>query len=223
MNTPRPRPQRGIKASMRRKRRSRAVWIVVGLVGVGAVALLTVVAASGGTKNTGAVTLVQIQPVKTSGTRLATYTPGAADPAVGTPAPRLDGKTFGSNPISVKPGRATMLVFIAHPNADSTTEVPNLVLWHHAGSAPGALDVVGVVTGPGRDNPKVPPSSWLVDNEWPWPVLVDDSSFTASTTYGFTTYPAFALIGTDGLVKYRGTGVISAVELAKLIRTNLGV
>ena len=131
----------------------------------------------------------------------------------------------GDGKISVKPGKPTMVVVIepGSTGPDDLAQVTDLVLWHHAELTPAKLNVVTIVTGPGRATAKEPASTWLVRAEWPWPVLVDDEAGTAATSLGIVGTPSVLLIDAGGVVRYRSHGVVPAVEIAKSISVLLGV
>ena len=107
--------------------------------------------------------------------------------------------------------------------AENFDQVRQLVQWHHAGLTPAALNVVTVVTGPGRATAKDLPSTWLVRAEWPWPVLVDDDAGTARSALGITSTPAILLVDKSGVVRFRAQSVIAPKVLAATIAQDLGV
>jgi len=201
-------------------------WIAIGVLAasvVVAVVVLVVINSGSGSSSPAVINLVQIQPVTVSGTALAPLRVGQADQALGANAPRLSGRTFGSRSISLKPGKPTMVVVVSYGDTYSRSEVPQLVQWHHSGLAPFGLDVLTVVTGPGRTNPSDPPSSWLVREEWPWPVLVDDQAGSAAGALGASDSPQILLIDAHGVVRYRRSGLVAATDLAIAIHDNLGL
>lgn len=201
-------------------------WISLGLAGVVSIAIIVVLAVtSGGSQKKGPLTLTQVQPVSVAGDRLPAFVVGSPDEALGRTVPRVDGSTFGSRPITVKPGKPTMIVVIepGSTGPDDLAFVNDLVVWHHADLTPAKLNVITIVTGPGRAESKDPASTWLVRAEWPWPVLVDDEAGSAATALGIVGTPSVLLVDADGVVRYREHGVVPAVELAKLITERLGV
>jgi hypothetical protein len=200
-------------------------WIALGVVGVAVIAIITVVAALGGSTSKGPLTLTQVQPVTVTGAGLPELPAGTTDASPGRATPRIDGRTFGSRAISIKPGKPTMIVVIEPGDAgpDNLAQVSQLVQWHHANLTPDALNVVTVVTGPGRATAKDLPSTWLVRAEWPWPVLVDDEAGTARLALGMAKTPGIILVDASGVVKYREQGIVAPAELAKTITADLGV
>lgn len=203
-------------------RSSRTVWIVVAVLAVAGIAAITLLVAGGGGSK-GPVTLVQVRPVTVTGTPLPAFTGTDPDPAVGTAVPRISGLSFGGTKISIGPGTPTLVLVISHTSADSLAEVPRLVLWHHADQTPVALHVVTVVTDTDAGQANYPPSSWLVREEWPWPVLADDEQSSAKAALGFGDLPGFVLIDPQGIVQYRGSGQLPIADLVSLLAQRLGV
>src|SRR4029078_7003764 len=84
-------------------------------------------------------------------------------------------------------------------------EVPRLVELAKAGKLAG-VDVYGVAAA-GRDTlPNSPPSTWLEDEAWLFPTMVDSANSTAAAAYGLTGYPYFLLVDTQGKVVARAEG-----------------
>jgi hypothetical protein len=97
------------------------------------------------------------------------------------------------------------------------------VQWHHAYLTPEALNVITLVTGPDRDGAADPVSSWLVREEWPFPVLVDDATSSAAAALGFLATPAFLIVGTDGIVRFRALGALPIDRLVLELKNQLGL
>ena len=94
-----------------------------------------------------------------------------------------------------------MLVFLAHWCPHCNREVPRLVAWQADGMVPEGLDVIGVSTGSPRARTNYPPSAWLAELDWQWPVLADSTDHQAAAAYGLPGFPYFVIIGADGTVK----------------------
>jgi len=202
----------------------RVVWIAIAVVTVVAVAaVIAIVATSGGSGTPKNVTLLQVQPVRISGPALPVPEAGAPDNAVGKSIPTIDGKTFGSRSIAIKPGKPTLIVVINRSDTDVEGEVKTIVQWHHGGNVPKSLNVVTLITGPGRATASTPVSSWLVDEEWPFPVLIDDANSSAAAALGVPVTPAVLLVDPTGTVKMRVIGAIPAEQLAQQISAQLGI
>lgn len=56
-----------------------------------------------------------------------------------------------------------------------------------------------------RDN--YPPSTWLADEGWPFPVVVDSTAQEAARALGLRFFPTTVFVNSDGTVALRVTGV----------------
>lgn len=201
----------------------RVLWVAVGVVIAAVVAVVVILAATGGSDSPKHITLLQVQPVSISGDPLPTPEAGAPDGAPGKAVPRIEGRTFGSRRISIKPGKPTLVVAINRADPDVEGEVKALVGWHHADQTPAALNVVTLVTGPGRAEASDPVSSWLVREEWPFPVLVDDENSSAAAALGFVSTPGILIIDADGVAQYRVLGALPIDRLVQELKDRLGL
>ena len=181
-------------------------------------------AASDSDSTIGSGDLAFSQPVIVTGEALVTFDSTAADPAVGQPAPLLNGFDFESNPIAVDPAAngPYMIVFLAHWCPHCNAEIPRLLDWKASGAVPAELNVLGVATAVASSGPNFPPGQWFSDKGWSWPVMVDESqgegnAGKAASAYGATGWPYFVIIGADGLVKARVSGEIEISDLQVVI------
>ena len=145
----------------------------------------------------------------------------AADVSIGAPAPALRGRSFDGRPVNVEPGdgRTYMVVFLAHWCPHCNAEVPRLIEWKNRGLVPDDLVVVGVSTAVAADRPNYPPSQWVVDKGWPWPVMADSSDMDAAAAYGVSGFPFFAIVGPDGKVRARSSGEQSIEAVDALVKS----
>lgn len=201
----------------------RILWVTLSVVVLAAVAVVIVILATGGSDSPKDVTLYQVQAVKIIGDPLPTPDAGAPDNTPGKKVPRIDGKTFGSSKISIKPGKKTLVIGINRQDVDVEGEIKALVQWHHAYLTPEDLNIVTLVTGPDREKSAEPMSTWLLREEWPWPVLVDDANSTAAAALGFVGTPAVLLIDEDGVAQYRVLGALPIDRLEQEINDRLGI
>jgi thiol-disulfide isomerase/thioredoxin len=202
-------------AAAARQRRNR--WLIWG--GVAAVVVIAVVIAivsSGGNSGTSSAntTKFETHAVTVTGTPLAKYAGSASDPAVGKPIPTATGvSVFDGTPVTIKPtGKPQMLVFVAHWCPHCQREVPELVKLAKQGVFDG-VDVTAVATGTDPAAPNYPPSTWLKNAGWPFPVMADSSQATAANAYGISAYPYFVLVDANGKVAGRATGEVSAASI----------
>ena len=207
---------------------SNGKWVVLAIVAAIATALLVAVVVGGGddegsgTTNSlpgGDVLAQENQPVVIEGTALESLGDEAIDPMVGQIAPTLNGATFDGSGVSVTPGdgQAYMIVFLAHWCPHCNREVPRLIEWQASGAVPSELQVVGVSTAVASDRPNYPPSQWVVEKGWTWPILADSSSREAAEAYGVSGFPFFVIVGADGTVKARVSGEVEIPALTQIV------
>jgi cytochrome c biogenesis protein CcmG/thiol:disulfide interchange protein DsbE len=208
--TPAPSPER---------RRSISGWVIAGI-GAAVVALAAIVATvSTSDKPASVPGLSQTQPVAVTGTALPKFSADPSDPAVGTVAPTLVGSGFDGSPIAVKPGRPTLVIFVAHWCPHCQREVPRLTEWQKTGGVPDGVDVIGVATGTDTSAPNYPPSQWLADEHFPFPVMADSEAFAAAKAFGLSGYPYFVLVDANGKVVQRAGGEIDPSTLTPLLNS----
>ncbi|MEM8621283.1 MAG: TlpA disulfide reductase family protein [Actinomycetota bacterium] len=189
-----------------------AIAIIVAIV-IAVAAIIAIAVTSGGDSETEG--LSQTQDVEISGSALPALSEGD-DPAVGLPAPSISGQSFDGTPVRVELGQPTMLMFLAHWCPACQAEVPELVEWEASGGVPDGVQVIGVATGTDSGAPNYPPSSWLADEEFPFPVIADDDAQSLATAMGLPAYPYYVLLDENGRVVARGTGQVPSGELTAL-------
>jgi thiol-disulfide isomerase/thioredoxin len=203
--------KRAAAAAAARQRRNRlALW--GGLAAVVVIAIVVaVVASGGGDDGTSDATSFETRPVTVDGAPLPEYDSAkSTDPGIGETIPTLEGvSVLDGKPVTVQPtGNPQLVLFLAHWCPHCQAEVPELVDLAEQGVFDG-VDVTAVATGTNPEAPNYPPSAWLQDEKWPFPVLADSPQFTAATAYGLSAYPYFVLVNPDGTVAARATGEVS--------------
>lgn len=177
----------------------------------------------------------ELRPVEVSGAALPRLDSRddadiPADPAVGTPAPVITGQDFDNAPVRIDAAQdgPTMVVFLAHWCPHCNNEIPEINELRDDGRIPDGLNVIGVPTGTDPGRPNFPPSKWLDDMDWTYPVLVDDYlveadgvSVVAGDAFGLSGFPFVTLIDGDGNVAARWSGERGADTIAELIATYL--
>jgi cytochrome c biogenesis protein CcmG/thiol:disulfide interchange protein DsbE len=202
-------------------RHRRNMWWIWGGVAVVAIAavVIAVVASSGGSdSNSAAKGSKETAPVTVSGTKLASFTSGASsDGAVGSTIPTLTGSTLDGKPIEITPnGKPQMLVFVAHWCPHCQAEVPRIVTLANDGVFDG-VDVTAIATGTNSGYPNYPPSTWLKNEDWPFPVMADSTGFDAAKAFGLASYPYVVFVDADGKVVGRTSGEIAPADLTKMV------
>lgn len=192
-------------------------------------AVIAVVASGGDDKGSSSDTTAldgaaETQPVTVVGEQLTPFDTPENDASVGVVPPTLDGFTFDGTATSIAPGadgRAKMVVFLAHWCPHCNAEIPVLIEWNESGGVPDNLDVIGVSTAVFDDRDNYPPSKWIDDKGFPWPVMADSADSSAAVAYGVTGLPSFALIDADGTLMYRADGQKSLAEIELIMETFL--
>jgi len=164
--------------------------------------------------NGDAVAAAEFQPVQAEGEMLSRLEDPDNDPARGKIAPVVNGFGFDGAPLTITPtGKPMLVVFLAHWCPHCNAEIPRLIEWKDSGAMPADLGVVGVSTGARDDAPNWPPSQWVVDKAWPWPVMADNEDQNAALAYGVSGYPGLILLNGDGKVLARRSGEAGIDEL----------
>jgi cytochrome c biogenesis protein CcmG, thiol:disulfide interchange protein DsbE len=149
-----------------------------------------------------------------TGAPLTPFASGAADAAVGRPAPFVQGTDFEGNPVAIEDdGRAKMVLFLAHWCPFCQAEVPEVQRWVDAGALPDGVDLYAVTTSTDRMRANYPPSKWLADEGWSSPIIVDDEVTTVARAYGLNAFPYWVFIAADGTVWGRTSGQLGIAVL----------
>ena len=150
---------------------------------------------------------------------LPQYDATTDDPAVGMTIPKVTGKDFAGNDITIGPdGKAKIILFVAHWCPHCQREVPLIKSHLDDHPMPNDVELLTVSTSvhPGADN--YPPSAWLKRVGWPAPVLADDENSTVAGTYGLSAFPYFVVVDKDGKVVERKTGEISTDDFDAAVK-----
>ena len=171
----------------------------------------------------GSVSAGENQPVEVVGEALEALPESGGDSTIGLTAPTLNGYAFDGSTLSVTPGDGNpyMVVFLAHWCPHCNDEVPRLIEWKESGAVPADLQVIAVSTGVASDRPNYPPSQWVVEKGWPWPVMADSKAMDAARAYGVSGYPFFVIVGADGKVKARASGELGTDRINQIVAAAL--
>lgn len=183
-------------------------------------AIIAVVASRGGDSSSADKTLSQYQNITVTGSPLPVLPDSGDDPAVGTKAPTIVGKSFDGSAVAIEPGKSgkpMLVLFVAHWCPHCQREVPLLADWINSGKAPKNLEIVTVSTSATDTRPNWPPSAWLKKESWVPPVLVDDPENGAATAYGLPGFPYFVVLEADGTVSARTSGEQPITEVERLV------
>lgn len=145
-------------------------------------------------------------PIVTEGEALPELPDGGTDPAVGSPAPLLEGTDPERSPVRVgQGGEPTVVFFLAHWCPHCQSEVPEIVSLMEGGELDD-VRVVGVLTGTDASAPNHPPVAWLEREAWGGEIILDDEQGTAAAAFGLSGYPFAVYLDADGQVVARTSG-----------------
>ena len=220
----------GYKNKSDRAARDRRLWSIFAIaVVIVLVAVVAIAAVAGGDESktsTGGEKVEEVRAVDiVSGSSLVSYDDGAtSDGAIGQVAPHISGATLQGDFVSTLPegGNYKMIVFLAHWCPHCQREVPRLVKWAAAGEVPDNLDVMAVSTAVDQSRGNYPPSEWLIDEGWKYPIMADDAVGTAATTFGLSSFPYFVLLSPENEVLARHSGEIEIEDLKALLTSAMG-
>ncbi len=145
------------------------------------------------------------------------------DLAEGQPVPGMSGTALDGGVFRWTPGSApAVIVFLAHWCPACQAEVAEMADWLEQGNRlPEGVDFFGVSTlaNPERDN--YPPTEWLQDQGWPFPVLLDDAGSSVAAAFRLSGTPFWAIIEADGTLLLRDSGRIHPDDLVGLFNSLL--
>jgi len=207
-------------AAQPERRKVSTLWVIIGVVAVVVViAAVIAIVASGGDGTKTAAGVEQTRPVTVTGTPLPQFESTTDDAAIGSVVPTLTGASFDGTPVTVQPGKPTMVVFLAHWCPHCQREVPVLTQWAADGGVPKGMDVIGVATGTTPDRPNYPPSAWLERENFPFPVMADSSDYDAANAYGLSAFPYFVVFDSSGKLVTRASGELDPATLTTMLQT----
>ncbi len=151
---------------------------------------------------------------------LAAYDGTAAeDPAVGETIPTVTGQSFDGTPITIEPtGKAQILLFVAHWCPHCRREVPRIAAHLAEDPLPDDVTLTTISTAVAEARGNYPPQTWLEDEDWPFPVLVDSAESAAATAFGLSGFPYFVAVDAEGRVVARGSGELSTDAFDELVK-----
>jgi cytochrome c biogenesis protein CcmG/thiol:disulfide interchange protein DsbE len=154
-----------------------------------------------------------------SGSPLPQFPATGDDPAKGLTAPTVQGASFDGTPVAIEPaGRPTAVLFIAHWCPHCQREVPLIQSWISANGMPQGVDFVSVATGIDPAAPNYPPQTWLANEGWTVPVIVDPTNSVARA-YGLSAYPFWVFLDSGGKVVLRATGELTIDNITTILAT----
>lgn len=207
-----------------RARKKQPPWLWIGVAGLVLLLAVAAIVSSGGSeeKDRSAQGVEEIRPVTVTGTPLAEFEPGGADPAVGQTIPEVKGQSFDGSPVTIgNDGRSKLIVFVAHWCPHCQKEIPLLADWLKSNSLPGGVDLYTVSTGVTDKRPNYPPSAWLEKERWTAKTLADSAEQQAANAFGLSAFPYFVAVDGSGKVVARTSGEITTGQFAELAQSAL--
>ncbi len=136
---------------------------------------------------------------------------------VGLAVPGISGTALDGTPFRWTPGtRPAAIVFLAHWCPACQAEVAEMVGWLDGGNRlPEGVEFFGVSTRVNPEQGNYPPSLWLKDAGWSFPVLMDDAADTVATAFGLSGTPFWVFVDSDGMLVDRGSGRIPPGDLVR--------
>lgn len=161
--------------------------------------------------------LKETQAVEVVGDDLAPYN-DQSDGAVGLLIPEITGSSFDGDSVLIKrDGKPKILLFLAHWCPHCQKEVPLVRDWIKEKGSPEGVELISVSTTTFQERPNYPPSKWLEGENWPLPVLADDSESTTARAYGLSAFPFFVAVDADGKVVARASGELTPEQIEDLV------
>ncbi len=189
-------------------------WIIGGLVGLGLIVAL-------------AMSIAGEEPIDASigygdptveGDPLPVYAAGQDDVGVGLTAPSVTGADWNDNEVTIEPdGTPKIIVFLAHWCPHCQAEVPVIQDWVDAGNLPDDVELVSVATSTDRLRPNWPPQTWLEEEGWTAPVIMDDQIGTVAGNYGMAGTPFYVVVDGENQNLGRVSGEIGTQGLDALV------
>lgn len=168
---------------------------------------------------------VDTAPVAVRGDPLPDFQGGGEeDPAIGMPAPVLEGTSVEGDPLTIDPAESApaAVVFLAHWCPHCQAEVTRMQSWLDEQDAPAGVSLHGVSTLVDSSQPNYPPAAWLEREGWSVTTLADDEESSAAGAYGLRGTPFWVFVDGDGQVAMRRAGELEIDELESILQNLAG-
>lgn len=139
------------------------------------------------------------------------------DPAVGSPAPVVEGTDFDESSVTIgAPGPPQLVMFMASWCPACQQELTEVVDWMAQGGLPDEVELRAVATGLDASRPNWPPDVWFEEEGFTGEVLVDDADGSVARAYGLPATPFWVALDADGQVVARVAGLLDRTQLTAL-------
>lgn len=166
--------------------------------------------------------LLSTAPVEVSGEPLLPMSAGGVttaetDPAAGMVAPDLVGTDFFGEEVSITAdGTPKIIYFVAHWCPHCQREVPSVVELVEQGLVPEGVDIYTVSTAVDATRGNHPPSVWLDEEGWEFPVIRDNGDSAAYAAYGAAGFPYTVYLDGENKVLFRSSGSLDQATTLQL-------
>jgi len=191
------------------------LWIIGGVVGLGLIVLLAA-SIAGEEPVDDSIAFGEVSVVGEPLPFLAD--PATTDPALGFTAPTVSGADWNDVSSTVAPdGRPKILMFLAHWCPHCQAEVPEVQAWLDAGGLPPDVDMYSFTVLSDRLRPNWPPQTWLEDEGWTVPVIMDDEQQSSVFAYGMRGTPFYVVLDGDNINLGRFSGQVGVAGLEQMV------
>lgn len=191
------------------------LWITGGVVGLGLIVALAFSIANEETREES----IAFGEVTVEGANLPFLTDSPTDPALGAASPTVSGGDWDGNQYSIAAdGRPKIVIFLAHWCPHCQVEVPVVQSWIDAGGLPGDVDMYSITVLSDKLRPNWPSQSWLEDEGWTVPVIMDDAQSSAVQAYGMTGTPFYIVLDGENTNLGRFSGEVAVAGLEAMVQ-----
>lgn len=145
--------------------------------------------------------------------------PNSPDPALGFTAPTVSGSDWNSVSTTIEAdGRPKIVMFLAHWCPHCQAEVPVVQSWLDSGGLPDDVDMYSFTVLSDRLRPNWPSQTWLEDEGWTVPVIMDDEQQSIVFAYGMRGTPFYVVLDGDNNNLGRVSGEVGVAGLDQMVR-----
>ena len=159
-------------------------------------------------------------PTEVFGTALPKFEQLEDDPAVGRTPPVVVGTDLLTGEVVriTNQGRPIVIAFYAHWCPHCQKEVAELTEWLETNELPAGVDFYAVSVLEDSTRGNHPPTRWLADEGWQYPVVADTPALSVVDAFGLQSVPYLVAVDAENEVRLRFAGNIPGgpPELAAL-------
>jgi len=161
----------------------------------------------------------QVSFADIEGEALPRFEAGFVDEAIGMEAPAFTASYYDNSETTIAPGdgEPKVIMFLAHWCPHCQAEVTAITEWAAVNGLPDDIDIVAISTSVDEGSPNYPPSTWLLRENWPIPVLRDSAQGDLAAGYGLSSFPYLVAIDGEGTVVQRNSGALQPGQWEAII------